>query len=157
MKTLLAASVAAALFAGIATQIYALWPGNLVALLALCFAAALATAGVAVRVAARQTAPPAGAGAGERPARPPRAVHTPSSSDAEATTVAERETGTVKWFDRSKGYGFIIRRNADEIFVHHRSIRRSGSGRPALDDGQTVSFVAVERQRGWQAEDVVAE
>ena len=70
---------------------------------------------------------------------------------------AKRESGTVKWFDRNKGFGFIVRENGDEIFVHHRSIRRAGNERAGLDDGQAVSFVAVERQRGWQAEDVAPE
>ena len=72
-----------------------------------------------------------------------------------------REQGTVKWFNRSKGYGFVIRDNGEEIFVHQRSIRHVGEGenrrRPVLRDGQAVSFVVATRDKGAQAEDVVAE
>ena len=64
----------------------------------------------------------------------------------------DRETGTVKWFNRTKGFGFIIRESGDEIFVHYRSIR--GNGRPSLRDGQRVEFTVVERAKGAQADDV---
>ncbi len=64
-----------------------------------------------------------------------------------------RETGTVKWFNRTKGFGFIIREDGDEIFVHYRSIR--GGGRPSLHDGQRVEFSVVERSKGPQADDVL--
>ena len=64
-----------------------------------------------------------------------------------------RETGTVKWFNRTKGFGFIIREDGDEIFVHYRSIR--GRGRPSLHDGQRVEFSVVERSKGPQADDVL--
>jgi cold shock CspA family protein len=71
-----------------------------------------------------------------------------------------REQGTVKWFNRTKGFGFIIRESGDEIFVHQRSIRPTGDAderrRPALQDGQSVSFVVAVREKGPQAEDVVA-
>ena len=60
----------------------------------------------------------------------------------------------MKWFSRSKGFGFIIREDGDEIFVHHRSIRSGPDRRGNLRDGQRVTFVAVERSKGWQAEDV---
>ncbi|MEM1231272.1 MAG: cold shock domain-containing protein [Pseudomonadota bacterium] len=85
----------------------------------------------------------------------------PASRPAAATqTPADgpRETGEVKWFNRSKGFGFVIRPNGEEIFVHQRSIRAGDSGgRPALKDGETVSFVVAQRERGDQAEDVVPE
>jgi CspA family cold shock protein len=66
-----------------------------------------------------------------------------------------RERGTVKWFNSSKGFGFIVRENGEEIFVHFRSIR--GEGRRGLRDGQSVSFVVAESNKGPQAEDVVGE
>ena len=60
-----------------------------------------------------------------------------------------------------KGYGFVIRENGDEIFVHQRSIRQVGEGdnrrRPMLRDGQAVSFVVATRDKGAQAEDVTTE
>jgi len=67
----------------------------------------------------------------------------------------DREQGTVKWFNVSKGFGFIIRQNGEEIFVHFRSIR--GEGRRSLRDGQKVSFIVAQSDKGPQAEDVVAE
>lgn len=66
--------------------------------------------------------------------------------------MSERQTGTVKWFDNAKGYGFIQRENGDDVFVHFRAIR--GDGYKALQDGQRVEFGVVEGQKGLQAEDV---
>ena len=63
-----------------------------------------------------------------------------------------REHGTVKWFNVSKGFGFITKDNGEEIFVHFRSIR--GGGRRGLRDGQAVSFVVAQSDKGPQAEDV---
>jgi CspA family cold shock protein len=66
----------------------------------------------------------------------------------------DRETGKVKWFNVSKGFGFIIRDNGEEIFVHFRSIQGSGKGRRALRDGQQVSYRVAQSDKGPQAEDV---
>ena len=66
-----------------------------------------------------------------------------------------REHGTVKWFNTSKGFGFIVMDDGEEIFVHFRSIR--GEGRRSLRDGQSVSFIVAESEKGPQAEDVVGE
>lgn len=64
----------------------------------------------------------------------------------------QREVGSVKWFNVSKGYGFITKDDGEEIFVHFRSIK--GGGRRGLKDGQRVSFVVVQSEKGPQAEDV---
>jgi CspA family cold shock protein len=68
--------------------------------------------------------------------------------------MAERETGTVKWFDNAKGYGFIQRTEGDDVFVHFRAIR--GEGFKSLDEGQKVEFNVVEGRKGLQADDVAA-
>jgi len=67
-------------------------------------------------------------------------------------TDADREYGQVKWFNVSKGFGFITMDDGEEIFVHFRSIR--GEGRRGLRDGQRVSFVVADSDKGPQAEDV---
>ena len=68
--------------------------------------------------------------------------------------MAERETGTVKWFNSSKGFGFIARESGDDVFVHYSSIR--GEGYRSLEEGQAVEFDIVEGQKGPQAQNVVA-
>ncbi|WJN60857.1 Cold shock protein of CSP family [Pseudomonas sp. SO81] len=64
-----------------------------------------------------------------------------------------RETGTVKWFNTSKGFGFISRDIGDDIFVHFRAIR--GEGHRVLVEGQRVEFSVMQRDKGLQAEDVI--
>ena len=68
--------------------------------------------------------------------------------------MADREVGTVKWFNNTKGYGFITRESGDDIFVHFTSIR--GEGYRTLEDGQQVEFVVAQGEKGLQAQDVVA-
>ena len=68
--------------------------------------------------------------------------------------MATRETGTVKWFDNAKGYGFIQRPQGEDVFVHYRAIR--GDGYKTLQEGQQVEFNIVQGQKGLQAEDVAA-
>ncbi len=65
-----------------------------------------------------------------------------------------KETGSVKWFSSSKGFGFITRDNGEDIFVHFRSI--SGDGHRILREGQKVEFAVTEGSKGLQAEDVIA-
>ena len=67
--------------------------------------------------------------------------------------MAERETGTVKWFNDAKGFGFIERASGEDVFVHHSAIRADGFR--SLSDGQQVEFEVVQGQKGPAAESVV--
>lgn len=67
--------------------------------------------------------------------------------------MAERETGTVKWFNSNKGYGFIERDNGKDVFVHYSAI--NGAGYRSLQEGQRVEFTVVQGDKGPQAQDVV--
>ncbi|TVK98442.1 hypothetical protein AYI83_08035 [Shewanella algae] len=65
----------------------------------------------------------------------------------------QQVTGTVKWFNDEKGFGFLTQENAADVFVHYRAIQ--GSGRRSLKEGEKVSFSVTEGQKGLQAENVV--
>ena len=67
--------------------------------------------------------------------------------------MAEKEQGTVKWFNGSKGYGFIQREEGEDVFVHFNAI--VGDGYRNLEEGQRVEFSVTQGQKGLQAEDVV--
>jgi len=67
--------------------------------------------------------------------------------------MSDRVSGTVKWFNNAKGFGFITRQeHDDDVFVHFRSIE--GDGYRTLNEGQPVEFKLVEGPKGLQAEDV---
>jgi len=66
--------------------------------------------------------------------------------------MSERETGTVKWFNESKGFGFIEREQGEDVFVHYSSIR--GEGFKSLSEGQKVEFTLGQGQKGPQAKNV---
>jgi CspA family cold shock protein len=68
--------------------------------------------------------------------------------------MSERHTGKVKWFSRRKGYGFIEREGADDVFVHFSGIK--GEGYKNLFEEQTVTFLIEDDARGPQAVDVEA-
>ncbi len=69
--------------------------------------------------------------------------------------MADRESGTVKWFNDAKGFGFISREAGEDVFVHFRAIQ--GTGFKSLQEGQKVSFKVVQGQKGLQAEEVQPE
>ncbi|MBX8456261.1 cold-shock protein [Apilactobacillus kunkeei] len=63
------------------------------------------------------------------------------------------ETGTVKWFNGDKGFGFITRESGDDVFAHFSSIQ--GDGFKTLDEGQSVTFSVESGDRGLQAVNIV--
>jgi len=69
--------------------------------------------------------------------------------------MSDRINGVVKWFNDSKGYGFISSADGEDVFVHYSSIRETGSFR-SLEEGQKVEFTRGEGKKGPQAQDVVA-
>ena len=68
--------------------------------------------------------------------------------------MSERQTGTVKWFNGTKGYGFIEQDTGGDIFVHFSAI--TGDGYRNLEEGQRVEFSVTDGPKGPQAQDVVA-
>lgn len=68
--------------------------------------------------------------------------------------MSERVTGTVKWFNSSKGYGFLAQEGGPDVFVHYSAIQ--GDGYHSLEEGQKVEFTVEKGQKGLQAANVVA-
>lgn len=66
--------------------------------------------------------------------------------------MSERITGTVKWFNNAKGFGFIAIESGDDVFVHFRSIK--GDGYRSLNEGDAVEFTLESGEKGLHAEDV---
>ena len=81
-----------------------------------------------------------------------QASSTGFDSESEEDEDDDREQGTVKWFNSSKGLGFLTMENGDDVFVHYRAIR--GRGRRFLVEGQLVRFYVTEGEKGKQAENV---
>ena len=66
--------------------------------------------------------------------------------------MSEKTTGTVKWFNEAKGFGFIERESGPDVFAHFRAI--NGSGFKTLREGQKVEFTVSESDKGPQANDI---
>lgn len=155
-------SVAVAAVAAVLTTLFA-GDGHAAPLLFIAFCAATLTTALLVSIpgAGTTTAAPlkeAAPRAGTKSSARDTSRNTPRGAprDTSGNTAADgpREHGLVKWFNVSKGFGFITKDDGEEIFVHFRSIR--GGGRRGLRDGQQVSFVVANSDKGPQAEDVEA-
>lgn len=66
--------------------------------------------------------------------------------------MSNRQSGTVKWFNDAKGFGFISPESGDDLFVHFRAIQ--GTGFKSLQEGQKVTFDVTQGQKGLQADNV---
>ncbi len=67
--------------------------------------------------------------------------------------MSDKTTGTVKWFNDSKGFGFIEQESGPDVFAHFSNI--SGDGFKSLTEGQKVEFTVTQGQKGPQAENIV--
>lgn len=67
--------------------------------------------------------------------------------------MSERIEGTVKWFNSTKGFGFIARKDAPDVFVHYSAIQ--GNGYRSLEEGQKVEFTLEQGPKGLQASNVI--
>ena len=67
--------------------------------------------------------------------------------------MAEKVNGTVKWFNNTKGYGFLAQEDGADVFVHHSAIQ--GEGYHTLEEGQRVEFTIEKGPKGLQAANVV--
>jgi CspA family cold shock protein len=68
--------------------------------------------------------------------------------------MSNTTTGTVKWFNEAKGFGFIEQESGPDVFAHFRAI--AGTGYKTLVEGQKVQFTVTQGQKGPQAENIVA-
>lgn len=68
--------------------------------------------------------------------------------------MSARKQGKVKWFNTEKGYGFILSPEGEDVFVHYRAIMFDGFKK--LREGETVSYLQVKSDKGWQAAEVEA-
>lgn len=65
-----------------------------------------------------------------------------------------KTTGTVKWFNESKGFGFIEQESGPDVFAHFKAI--TGDGFKTLNEGQSVEFTVTQGEKGLQAENITA-
>ncbi len=148
--SLIAKIIISVVIAAVATAITTWFAGDTHAALILFIAFCGATIATALLVSLPfgNTGP---AQKGSKTRRAPKPAAGKSTGHA-STSDGSREHGQVKWFNVSKGFGFITKDDGEEIFVHFRSIR--GGGRRGLRDGQRVSFIVADSDKGPQAEDV---
>ena len=67
--------------------------------------------------------------------------------------MSTKETGTIKFFNNSKGYGFAVNQAGEDVFIHYRAIMGDQDYK-TLAEGQQISFTQVRSEKGWQAAEV---
>lgn len=151
MRTYIIVVASALLLAALTVGLSSKLPGGNFTLLLIAFLALVVNGLFCARLA--------GPGAGGGRARSKR----PRSRGRKRPEAAGRrsedsppEEGAIKWFDETKGFGFIIRDAGGEIFVHKRSVKATNGERPQLPDGRRVRFQVAENEKGPYAINVTA-
>ena len=70
-----------------------------------------------------------------------------------STKEQQKQTGTIKWFNNPKGYGFAVNESGEDVFIHYRAIM-SDQNYKTLAEGQRVEFIQVKSEKGWQGAEV---
>jgi len=91
---------------------------------------------------------------GSTPHRHHQETDQEKQSNSNIEVVEVKEQGTVKWFNASKGYGFIQRQTGEDVFVHFSAIQMDGY--KSLNEGQAVEFEVTKGPKGLQAENVTS-
>ena len=92
--------------------------------------------------------------AGSKPHRHNQETDQEKQRNSHIEVVEVKEQGTVKWFNASKGYGFIQRQTGEDVFVHFSAIQMDGY--KSLNEGQAVEFEVTKGPKGLQAENVTS-
>ena len=151
MRTYIIVVASALLLAALTVLLSSKLPGGNFTLLLIAFLALVVNGLFSARLAGR------GARRGKRGrSRGSRTPRKRTEAAGRRNEDSQREEGAVKWFDETKGFGFIIRDAGGEIFVHKRSVKANNGERPQLHDGRRVSFQVAENEKGPYAKNVAA-
>lgn len=155
MRTYIIVVASALLLAALTVGLSSKLPGGNFTLLLIAFLALVVNGLFCARLAG-----PGASGGRARSKRPrSRSRKGPRKSPEAAGRRSEDsppEEGAIKWFDETKGFGFIIRDAGGEIFVHKRSVKATDGGRPQLPDGRRVRFQVAENEKGPYATNLTA-
>ncbi len=153
MRTYILVVASALLLAALTVGLSSKLPGGNFTLLLIVFLALVVNGLFSARLAGHG-AKRGRAQSKRRRSKGPKAPRTHTEVAAVRSEDSQREEGAIKWFDETKGFGFIIRDAGGEIFMHKRSIKAANGERPQLPDGCRVSFQVAENEKGPYAKSV---
>lgn len=151
MRTYIIVVASALLLAALTVGLSSKLPGGNFTLLLIAFLALVVNGLFCARLAS-----PGASGGRARSKRPRSRGRKRPEAAGRRSEDSPPEEGAIKWFDETKGFGFIIRDAGGEIFVHKRSVKATNGERPQLPDGRRVRFQVAENEKGPYAINVTA-